>query len=445
MGEEGTVPRGEMRGAARAGVLLVVAGGFTGVLNLVFNVVVAREAGVSDYGAIGSLLTMVTVVGLLATGFQFGIARHAAVTATPPARLLWPTLWSILPWTGGALVLGALSWPLASFLRLHSVLPILVVAALAGLSIPGAAVSGLLVGLRHFRAIAALGVGSALVRLALGFLVGHGQGAVILSLVASLAAVATTFVGGLVFLVVVLGGARALTSVPKGVRKSGPAGRPGVTGSLIAAALWAAWGLPVLFARHVLSSAAAGDFAATQLVAGALVWGTAPIVTAFFPTLARHRSGSAVIAGELATAGTALLGAAVLTFIGPPLLARLYGAGFGESRSLIAALTISATTTTCASFAAWAGLATTTRVTKILYSLAASLAVEIFWDVAIAHSTTSLALAPLVSILAGATVFVTPSAGKLCRGAIGAGPRSLAPQPGREPSVHHDPSAHAPE
>lgn len=404
--QEASAPQGEIRRAARAGVLLVAAGGVTGVVNLVFNVVVAREGGVSDYGAIGPLLTVVTVVGLLATGFQFGIARHAAVSSKPAWQLLWPSLRSVLPWAGGALVLVVLSWPLAGFLRLHSILPVLLVAALAASGILGAAVSGLLVGLRRFRVIAALGVGAAVLRLALGFLVGHGQGAVLLSLVASLAAVVATFAGGLAFLTLILGRRPATTLQLGPPVDAGPAGRTGFTGSLIAAALWAAWGLPVLYARHVLSAGAAGDFAATQLVAGALIWGTAPIVTAFFPTIARHRARSAVIFGELATFGVALVGAVVLTGIGPALISRLYGAGFGESRALIAALALSGTITACATFAAWSAVAAKQHVVGVVVALGVAIAIELVWDDTVAHGLLALALAPGLVLPLGGLSFL---------------------------------------
>ncbi len=407
MKDEASGPRDEIRSAARAGVLLVAAGGITGVLNLVFNVVVAREGGVSDYGAIGPLLTVVTVVGLLATGFQYGIARHAAVTTRHPAQLLWPALRSLLPWAAGALVLVVVSWPLAGFLHLRSVVPVLLIAALAALGILGAAVIGLLVGLRHFRVIAALGVGPAVLRLALGFLVGRGQGAVLLSLVASLAQGAATFAGGLAALMLVVGRRTAVTSAPAVPADPGPAGRTGLTGSLIAGALWAVWGLPVLFARHALSPAVAGDFAATQIVVGALIWGTAPIVTAFFPTIARHRARAAVIFGELATAGIALLGTAVLTGIGPVLIARLYGAGFGEARPLIAALALSATVTACTTFTAWSAVATNKHHVSVLVGLTLAFCLELLWDLVVAHGLLALALGPGLALLLGGASFMT--------------------------------------
>jgi O-antigen/teichoic acid export membrane protein len=194
--------RGEGRRAARAGVLLVVAGGVTGVLNLLFNVVVARGGGASVYGAIGALLTVVTVVGIVATGFQYGIARRAALSTRGLAELIGPTLRSVAPWAAGALVVVAIFWPLSGFLKLHSVVPALLIAALAAVSVFAAAVSGLLVGFRLFKVIAGLGVGSAVLRLGLGFLVGRGSAAVELSLVVSVVAGVATLLGGLLLLAV---------------------------------------------------------------------------------------------------------------------------------------------------------------------------------------------------------------------------------------------------
>jgi O-antigen/teichoic acid export membrane protein len=398
--------RHELTRAARAGVMLVVAGGMAGILNLLFNVLVARRGGAASYGAIGSLLTVVTVVGIVATGFQYGIARQAAVSSRAAREMVGPALRSVLPWALLALLLALLSWPLAGFLRLPSVAPVLLIAGVAVVSVFGAAVSGLLVGFRRFRVIAGLGVGAALLRLGLGFLVGRGPAAVTITLVISLVGLVASFLAGILLLTV--------HGKAPGKRSDGPAPRPsqgntrtaGMLGALIAGALWTVWGLPVLFARHLLSPAAAGDYAATQLLAGALIWGTAPIVTAFFPTIARFRTRSAVLFGELATLAIALAGAAVLTTVGPIVFQRIYGSSFGASRPLLAVLSLSATATACATFAAWSAMAGRVHVGRVLMALVASLAAETIWDLLGAHVATALAIGPLVSLAIGGIVFV---------------------------------------
>ncbi len=397
--------KGEVRLAARSGVMLVAAGGVTGVLNLLFNVVVARRGGAANYGAIGSLLTVVTVVGIVATGFQFGIARHAAVSSRPTKELVLPALGSVVPWAGGALVLGALSWPLFGFLRLASLAPVFLIVAVAAVSVFGAAVSGLLVGFQRFRVIAALGVGAALLRFGMGFLVGRGPAAVIISLTVSLVGLVASFLGGLLFLTL---GARAVRARPAGPGApgvDGVQGTAGLLGSVIAGALWTVWGLPVLFARHLLHPASAGDFAATQLLAGALIWGTAPLVTAFFPTIARLRTTRAFVYGEVATLILAVVGAAVLTVMGPVFVERLYGTAFVASRPLLFILTISASATAGASFAAWSAMAGRAHVGQVLIALLTALGAEVAWDLLGAHSATTLAAAPALSLVIGGATF----------------------------------------
>ncbi len=401
-----TTTQGELRQVAGASLLLVAAGGVAGILNLLFNVVVAREGGARDYGAIGPLLTLVTVVGLIATGFQFGIARHAAVSSQGPAHLLGPAFRSVLPWAAVAMLLAVLSWPLSGFLRLHSLVPVLLVAALATVSVLGAAVSGLLVGFRRFKVIAALGVGTAVLRLGLGFLVGHGSGTVALSLLASFAAVAASFLAGLLFLTVTARGLKASPSRSPGEIVEERSGRAGIVGALIAGALWTTWGLPVLFARHTLAAGLAGDFAASQLLAGALIWGTAPIVTAFFPTIARHRTRRTFLYGELATLLIALLGSVGLTALGPLMVGHLYGHGFTGSRSVLIMLAISATATACATFASWAAMAGSIRLGGVLASLGVAVASEVLWDALVAQGPITLALAPVVALGIGAATFL---------------------------------------
>ena len=424
-------PRGEVRRAARAGVLLVVAGGVTGVLNLLFNVVVARRGGAANYGAIGSLLTVVTVVGIVATGFQYGIARQAAVSSRAARQLVCPALRSVLPWAGGAVLLAVLAWPLSGFLRIPSLVPVFLMAGVAVVSVFAAAVSGLLVGLMRFRVIAGLGVGAALLRLGLGFLVGRGPAAVTLSLAVSLIGLVASFLAGLLFLTL---GARAKTAQPAGVMSAeskGPGRSAGLLGAVIAGALWTVWGLPVLFARHLLHPAAAGDFAATQLLTGALIWGTAPLVTAFFPTIARFRTRQAFVYGEFATLGLALAGAAVLTAVGPAFVQRLYGSSFLASRPVLAVLTISASATACATFAAWAAMAGRVHIGRVLTALMVALGTEVVWDLLGAHSPTALASGPALSIVIGGATFVVIARTRASRDATPEGPpreaRSLPP------------------
>jgi O-antigen/teichoic acid export membrane protein len=92
----------------------------------------------------------------------------------------------------------------------------------------------------------------------------------------------------------------------------------GAVGSLLSAALWGAWSLPLLFARHYLPAADAGVFAASQLIVSTILLFTSSLATAFYPAIVRSRARSHVIAGLAGTVGLALLCSAGAAVLGPP-------------------------------------------------------------------------------------------------------------------------------
>ncbi|MGC2207430.1 MAG: hypothetical protein WA724_06180 [Candidatus Dormiibacterota bacterium] len=405
MSADANRPRVEVREAASAGVLLVLAGAVTGILNLLFNVVVARGGGVSAYGAIGTLLMLGTVAGLLATGLGYGVARVAALEPKPVGELVRMAFRAVLPWATLTLFLALLAVPIAAFLHLSSPLPVLIVTALAAVSVAGAAVSGLLIGLRRFRVIAGLGISFAVLRVGLGLLIGRGGGAVDGSIVASLVPVLGSMLVGLAFLLLW----RRSTDEAR-VPKLPPApvgvGHTGFIGALIAGSAWAIWGLPVLFARHALTAVGAGDFAASQLLAGGIIWLTAPLVTAFYPTIVRHRHGSPITIGGLSTLGIALVGLGAVTVVGPVLIGKLYGSHFSGSRGLLLVLAMSAAATACATFVCWAALARRQAVRLTLAFLGLAILLEVGWDWLVGHNNgTILAAGPLLALaLSGGTL-----------------------------------------
>ncbi len=414
-------PRSEVRQAASAGVLLVVAGGIAGFLNLLFNVVVARGGGVSAYGAIGPLLMLGTVAGLLATGLQYGVARVAVLEPKPAPELVRMAFRSVLPWVLPTLILALLAWPIASFLHLSSPLPVLIVTLLAAVSVAGAAIAGLLIGLRRFRVIASLGVGFALLRLGLGFLVGHGGAAVDGSVLVSIVPVLGSLLLGLAILIYSRRSIGRAEAAAQGTRSSGIQGT-GIVGALIAGGLWTIWGVPLLFSRHVLSSVAAGNFAASQLLVGGIIWVTAPLVTAFYPTIVRHRHRSPILIGTLGTLGIALVGLTILTAVGPLLIAKLYGGHFSGSRELFLVLAISATATACATFACWAALARRRAMRLTLALLGLALLLELGWDGLVGHTATILATGPVLALtLSGSIVGAAALISRRLEGALASG------------------------
>jgi O-antigen/teichoic acid export membrane protein len=397
----------ETRRAVRAGGLLMGAGVVAGVGNLVFNVVIARGGGAASYGVIGALLMLATIAGFLATGSLYAVA-HLAAVGTPNRRgLMLPAFRGVAPWLVVSLVLVVGAVPLASYWHLASVAPVLLAAALLAVIVLGAAPTGLLVGFSRFRAVAGIGVGTTFLRLVLGAWLGRGPATVTGALVASVVPVA---LGALVGVVLVWRAGRALqpveSEVARGVSATAGAGLVvrGAIGALIAGGLWAAWTLPVLVARHLLDPTRAGEFAAAELLASGVIYATTPLVTAFYPTLARGGDRQAVVVGLLATASLAGLGVIGLAVVGPALMPRLYGSAFHPPASLLAGLGTSAAVITIAGFICWAAVARRRPMGSVMVWLGVGMLTDVLLCMAWAHSAIQLGFSPAIALSIGGLV-----------------------------------------
>ncbi|MGH7639519.1 MAG: lipopolysaccharide biosynthesis protein [Candidatus Dormibacteria bacterium] len=422
--------REDTRGAIGAGGLLMGAGLIGGVGNLGFNVLVAHGGGVASYGAIASLLTIATVAGFFATGSQYAVAHLAAVAFPGRRGLLGVAFRAVSPWLILSLALLAGAVPLSSYLHLASVWPVMLAAVLLAATILGAAPTGLLVGGSRFRVVAVIAVSATGARLVLGAWLGRGSDTVAGALLASLVPVVLAALAG-VLVVKLSRPARARPAPPEAVaeplspRQSGLVAR-GAIGALIAGASWGIWTLPVLAARHLLSVDEAGVFAGAQLLAGSIIYVTAPLVTAFYPTLARGRDRQTVWVGLLATAAIAALGVLGLGLIGPWLVPILYGPQFHPGSELLFDLGASAAVTTVAGFACWAGVARSRAYRPLLVGLTTALlggaVLCAFW----AHSANELGATPAMALSlgglgAGLTHWLAPGELRLALGRLRAG------------------------
>lgn len=386
--------------------LLLSAGLVGGVGNLVFNLVVARGGGAATYGAVGSLLGLATVAGFFALGAQYAVAHLAAVEG-PGARLLGPAFRGVSPWLLICLVILVGAGPLTSYLHLGSVGPVLLTVVLLVGTVVASAPAGILVGRSQFRAVAIIGIGSAVVRLLLGIWLGHGPGTVVGALLASVGSISLAF---LVRVGWVIWTQRGVTRVATPEAKAGEApverglmGR-GALGALIAGGLWGIWALPVLAARHRLDSHQSGEFAAAQLLAGGIIWVTAPLVTAFYPTLARGRNQQAVVVGTAATAVVAAVGMLGLGVVGPFLIPRVYGAGFHPSGLLLFDLGASAAVIAVMSFVCWSAVARRRIVWPVVFGLGGGMVAVLVLCAAWARSPIEMAACPAMAMLMGTVV-----------------------------------------
>ncbi|MCL4413714.1 MAG: glycosyltransferase [Actinobacteria bacterium] len=160
-------------------VLFVAMMAVNGV-NFVFNVVMSRMLGAAHYGALGSLLGMVSVVTVVVGGLQLAVTQAVAEReATARSRVVAGKAFLAAGVVGLVVlaVTGALSPLLSSFLHLSSLVPVVLLALYLAPSIAGLVPQGVLIGERRFRAVAAATLIGTTARLVVGVaLVGLGMG-----------------------------------------------------------------------------------------------------------------------------------------------------------------------------------------------------------------------------------------------------------------------------
>jgi O-antigen/teichoic acid export membrane protein len=397
----------------------MAAGLATGLGNLIFNVLVAREGGAVNYGVLGPLLTLTTISGFLATGSQYAVARLVAIGAEGTRHLIRLAFRGVSPWLVLSALLLVLAVPVTAYMHLTSTVPVVLTALLAGATVLGAAPTGLLVGASRFRAVAAIMFGSVVLRLCLGILLGHGSGTVDGALLASLipivvAAGAALMVARRVFRQPPVAVATIASAAAVSAETAPGSGllTTGIAGAMIAGSLWALWTLPVLSARHQLTPTQAGQFAAVQLLAGGILFACAPLVTAFYPTLARGRDRQAVVVGLLGTCGVGGLGAAGLGIVGPALMPRLYGSQFHPSAALLFCLGMSAAATAIGTYLCWVAVARRRPLLPVLFGLAAGLITDLTLCMLWAHTSIELGLSPLFALVLGGAVTAAASLAK---------------------------------
>ncbi|MHB1504269.1 MAG: glycosyltransferase [Acidimicrobiales bacterium] len=173
------------------GIALLVAMMAVNVANFVFNVIMSRMLGEDLYGALGSLLGMVSVVTVVVGALQLAVTQ--AVAEREAAAGSRVAIGRALAAAGGLgllalVVMIGLSPALSGFLHLASLLPVVLLAVYLAPSIAGLVPQGVLIGERRFAEVArALLVGVA-VRIAVGVIlvaIGMGLDGALLASVAS--------------------------------------------------------------------------------------------------------------------------------------------------------------------------------------------------------------------------------------------------------------------
>ena len=389
-----------VRGFLRATALLTVASAAAGVGNFGFNVLVARQGGPTAYGAVAPLLAVAAIATVLMTATTFAVARMVVSEGPTPRRALRRSARALAPWLAIAAALLVFAQPLAAYLHLGG--PGLVTfAVLFGVAgIAGGAPLGVLLGMRRFGWMAAVMLTMPVSRIAaLEVLLGvmpATDAALVASILAAVVTLATA-VAAVVWLPAAAGSNEP--SAPDSLAQES------VVGSLLAGGLWVLWALPVAVSRHVLSPAAAGDLAAVQLMATGVIYLTSPVVTVFFPLIARDGTGRAARTGLLATLGVAATAGLALALLGPAVTPRLYGAAFAPPGLLFGVFGASAIVIAAATYGLWAGRAARRfmRLAAVVVTLA--IATELALSVVLGAHTLALAALPAAGL--GAALLLT--------------------------------------
>jgi O-antigen/teichoic acid export membrane protein len=401
----------------RAALLVAPAMAAANGLNYAFNVIMSRELGPADYGALGALLAVVLVGTVPGVALQAVVARHTALARDDAIAGLWAAVVIAVLGVGAALgLLAAVASPgLRAFMHLDSLTPCLWLAVALLLLPLLSAVHGMLQGREWFGALAAVLLVDAAARLVIGFGLVHGGLGVTGALAGSAAGSAAAVLVALPRLRARLaGGWRRRRAVGVAGAREVAAAAVGVLGLLLLA------NVDVLLARHYLAREASGLYAAGAMLTKIAYWAPQFVVTVVFARLVvtadRGRLLARSAAAVAALGATLVLGSA----LAPELVARLsFGQaylGIGPALPLFAAL---GTGLALAQLVLFSGLATADRRMHLL-PLAAVAAETVLVVFVLHHSIVQVVGAAL------AVVAVLLAVGfALAAGAPGRHPRQL--------------------
>jgi O-antigen/teichoic acid export membrane protein len=319
--------------------LLFIAFSFANGSNYLFHVGISRTLGPSDYGALGSILAVLTVLSIPLTAIQATVARRISSRVRGQRSMEWRGLLTALtPYALALSILFALLSPLLTdLLRLNSMAIGFWVAAYLTPAILNSVLRGVLQGRLQFGRLGLVTLFPVLLRLTLG-LVAVRAG---LGVEGAVAASALSESAGLAFGLLVVGrtepGEHKLP-VRSFLREVAPVGM-GLT------AMWVLIELDLVLARHFLPAEEAGEYAAAGLLARAVLFVPGAISMIALPHFSRHGGrgndayrwlvGSCTIVVVLGT-----ITAVALVWAGDFIVGLTFGSGFGGAGSLLPTLSL---------------------------------------------------------------------------------------------------------
>jgi len=315
--------RGVGAGVVGAGTL--VANVFGYALFLVLN----RELGADELGAVASLLNLVIIAGVAALSTQLVSAWRVALHR-PDAHATALRTGAVVGVVVTAVV-GLLTPAIVPLLHLDGPAPVLLVAAAMVPTCITAAVQGTLQGAERF---VALGVVYALASMArtAGGAVAAWLGWGVTGVMALTAVASWAIALGTVLLVREHVGRTLDADVPTQARRV-LAGMAGTSALLVASTI----DTPV--ARHVLSGDSSGAYAVLSLFAKAAFWGPAFLVTVLYPGMSRARGARPLLLALGGTAAIVAIGVTLSAVLSTPLVRVVGGPAYGHLADLVPVFT----------------------------------------------------------------------------------------------------------
>ncbi|MAF50488.1 MAG: hypothetical protein CMH64_00180 [Nanoarchaeota archaeon] len=255
------------------------------ILGYLFHFYAGRKLGPSEYGVFGSLLSLIYIIGLPLTSIQTTITKFVADFKAKGnweeiAYLLKNSLKKIfLIGLGVTLVYLLLSPFIASFLKIDSLTPVMLIGSYLFLALLLPITRGILQGLQKFKQLGASFVFEGITKLGLGVLlisIGLGvNGAILAFTFAYLIPFVLTFY----FL-------RKVFRKEKKKFDSGEIYRYSFPVALMLVSLTGFFTIDILLVKHFLSAVEAGYYAAMALLGKVIFFGSMSVSMVMFPKIA---------------------------------------------------------------------------------------------------------------------------------------------------------------
>jgi len=329
------------RTTLQQGLFMFAATSLVSVLNYVFQIVQSRLLGPRDYATLTAVLSLYVILAAPAGAAQAMLANYVArfralgelgkISRLSRTALLWLAL-AVVPIAAGMVLFMR---PIAAYLQLDALGPILALAIVILTTLLNPAVLGILQGLERFQMLSLVLLIGAVVRLASGLLlIWLGWGATGGVVATGLASVAGIGVGlfALRYLLRQPGEPHALAAVDLG-RYGGQVLLTSVVFSIFL-------NLDVILVKHYFDPETAGHYSAAATVGKMVFFVPGAVGTLMFPRvtaqLAAGGDGAATLRkGAFVTLGLSGVMVAAL-FLVPDLITRvLFGSAYGPTAQII--------------------------------------------------------------------------------------------------------------